>query len=199
MTVKGFDCIRLIRYGFSKLDWRIMMPANMMKSVIMRPGKQVNRPVVEPSWNRACGRMRLAIKRRSLCGTIVCLGLLSWAGCTREPEPIGTLADLFGARPPASVQVVNYKADILFLDPSFAWELAPIDDPFLQAMIAARKLMAPVQGEPAPSSGMTWNLRWWDQQALDRLSEVYYNDDSNGLRVWVDRQKDRMFIEFAGR
>ncbi len=130
--------------------------------------------------------------------TAACLGLITLSGCT-QPEPISTLEGLYGVRPPNSVKVIHYRADVGFIDPSFVWELAPIDEGFLQAMIQSKGLQPPAAGTPVPPSGYTWHLGWWNQKALDQLTEGYFSDQSGGLRVWVDRPNNRLFVEFAGR
>ena len=126
---------------------------------------------------------------------VLCLSMM---GCT-QVNPQSTFEELLKVRPPESVKITNFSADILFLDPSFAWELSPIDEALLKSLIEKNQLKTSSVGETIPASGTTWKLSWWDQKRLDSLPEAYFDDSSNGLRIWVDRTKNRLYIEFAGR
>jgi hypothetical protein len=117
------------------------------------------------------------------------------AGCGHSPRSV--LDDLYNAAPPSNVRVVHFESDAMGMDPSFAWELAPIDDAYLKKVIGAAGLKAPAPGVRPASTNHSWPA-WWNAKLIEALPECYF-DDANGLRrIWVDRKGNRLFIEFAG-
>ncbi len=125
--------------------------------------------------------------------------LVTCLGCngSDDPPPGEVMKSLFGVDIPANVKVVHYKADILFLDPSFAWELAPIDTTFLKAILA-NGFQKTVAGETLPCVSGNWPA-WWKSKEIEALPESYSEDSSNGRHIWVDRPNNRLFLEFSGR
>lgn len=120
---------------------------------------------------------------------------LGLAGCA--PGAGGVLRDLYGGAPPANVRVVHFQADTLGMDPSFAWELAPIDEGYLRKLVEGNGLIAPPEGESIPSSGYGWPA-WWDAGRIEALPERHHNDASGLRRIYVDRENDRIYVEFVG-
>ncbi|MEW4568730.1 hypothetical protein AB1L88_12765 [Tautonia sp. JC769] len=134
----------------------------------------------------------------SRAGRWAMLAVLACAGCgPSRGEAIGPLEGLFGAAPPATVRIVHYYGESRGMDPSFAWVLEPIDNAYLNRLIAARGLAAPPPGD-RPMSARYAFPSWWDHDRIEALPEVYF-DDSPGLsRIWVDRPNGRLYIEFVG-
>jgi hypothetical protein len=121
--------------------------------------------------------------------------LLVGAGCGESGEE--PLAGLYGEAPPAGVSTVRYYGESMGMDPSFAWVLEPIDNAYLKRLVASQGLKAPPAGV-RPSSARYAFPSWWDHDRIEALPEVYF-DDSQGLRrIWVDREDDRLYIEFVG-
>jgi len=83
------------------------------------------------------------------------------------------------------------------MDPSFAWVLSPIDDAYLKQMIKATGLKAPAAGQ-RPSSARYGFPRWWSHDRIEALPEVYFDDGQGLRRIWVDRENDRLYVEFVG-
>lgn len=132
-----------------------------------------------------------AVARLTMLSIIPLVG----AGCA--PAAGTVLNDLYKAPLPARVKVVHYRADTMGMDPSFAWELAPIDEAYLKKLITGGGLKAPPAGERPSSANYRWPA-WWNTQRVEALPECYF-DDSGGLRrVWVDRKNNRLFVEFVG-
>ncbi len=116
-------------------------------------------------------------------------------GC--GPSSGGTLEGLYGSAPPSRVKVIQFQADTLGMDPSFAWELAPIDEAYLKTLVKDNAMVAPPDGESIPSAGYDWP-DWWETERIEALPERYHNDASGLRRIWVDRENDRLYIEFVG-
>jgi hypothetical protein len=138
--------------------------------------------------------------------TCLCLG---FSGCgapsgttgISEDVPPGTaLRNHFKTSIPAGVTVKHYYCDA-FKDPQFLWVLAPVDQNFLNGLIAdARLRPAPVPNNLTPLQSPT-RASWWDEEEIGRISELYYRDpdpnDGSYYRVWVDREHDLVYIQFS--
>lgn len=129
--------------------------------------------------------------------TVIPIVGLLLAGCVRPPA--STLEGLYGAAPPANVRVVHYYGEAFGMDPTFAWVLSPVDDAYLKTLIGARGLKAPAAGTRPPDARYNFP-GWWDHDRIEALPEVYFNDAGEGglRRIWVDRKRGLMYIEFIG-
>ncbi len=125
-------------------------------------------------------------------GLLVLAGL---AGCADAGEP---LERHFGTTLPAGVRVVSFQGDA-FKDPQFLWEFAPADPAFVKALVANAKLV-PVPAGMDRGDPTIHHLGWWPTDRLPGMAEVYYRDpgptDGSYYRVWVDKERDRIFVLF---
>ena len=128
--------------------------------------------------------------------------ILEAAGCgppvppAREP-----LQGVFNNVPvPAGIKVVRYHATIGGMDPSFNWILEPVDQAYLNALIKANALATATPAKGPAEVSSPGQLGWWDETAIRKLPEAYYDDTGAGgmRRIWVDRGANRMYVEFSG-
>jgi hypothetical protein len=113
------------------------------------------------------------------------------------PSPGVVLQNEFKTSLPKGVRVVHYRADTLGMDPSFAWELAPIDEAFLTSLVTGGGLTRATPDNPAARTTYSWPA-WWADDRLHALPEIYHAEGSALKRVFVDRERNRLFIEFLG-
>jgi hypothetical protein len=97
---------------------------------------------------------------------------------------------------PKNVRVAHYYGDAFGMDPSFAWELSPIDDALLKRMLKNARLKPATRTERPGGHTFHWPA-WWNKERIERLPEVYYRDDGVLVRVWVDRRAKRLFVEYV--
>lgn len=116
-------------------------------------------------------------------------------GCARPATE--TLEGLYGEAPPADVKILHYYGEGIGLDPTFAWVLSPIDDAYLKRLIQNKSLKAPPAGDRPPPARYAFP-HWWDYDQIEALPEVYFNDGEGLRRIWVDRKRGRLYIEFIG-
>ena len=103
---------------------------------------------------------------------------------------------LYGIPIPPNVKVAHYYGETLGMDPSFAWQLEPLDNPFLKQVVQSQALTRAGKDD-RPGPVYKWP-RWWNDTYIQALPEVYYKEGSGLYRIWVDRAKERMFVEFIG-
>lgn len=129
--------------------------------------------------------------------SLVVILALAAATSACSPAPDVVIKNEFNATLPKTVRVVHYKADTLGMDPSFAWELAPIDEVFLKSLVTGGGLARATPDKPAAQTTYSWP-GWWDDERLHALPEVYHAENSALKRVFVDRENNRLYVEFLG-
>ena len=146
--------------------------------------------------------MRIA----GLVATWLCLGI---SGCGASPgangisqyvPPETTLRNHFRTSIPPGLTVKHYYCDS-YKDPQFLWVLRPVDQNFINALIANARLNPAPQPESLTRLGSPVRESWWDEQAISRIPELYYRDpdpnDGSYYRAWVDRVHDLIYIQFS--
>lgn len=103
---------------------------------------------------------------------------------------------LFGVAIPPNVKVARYYGDPMPMDPSFAWQLEPLDNTFLKQVVQNQALTK-AGANDRPVLFYKWP-KWWNDTYVQALPEVYYKEGPGLYRIWVDRAKERMFVEFIG-
>jgi hypothetical protein len=63
--------------------------------------------------------------------------------------------------------------------------------------VVASQALTKAGKDDRPGGVYQWP-RWWDPTYVEALPEVYYGESSGLKRVWVDRTKGRMYVEFIG-
>lgn len=102
----------------------------------------------------------------------------------------------FNVRLPASVRVYHYYGEAMGMDPSFAWELGPLDPKLIQRCAKHVGLQRSVKSRPTEHT-VNWGL-WWNKAAIQKLPEVYFHEGAPGLiRIWVDRAHKRTWVEWV--
>ena len=111
-------------------------------------------------------------------------------------EPGSVFEGLFRVAVPKGVKVRRFYDDGPGMDPSFAWELAPLDRAFVDKVVKAAKLK---RAPSAVESSSRW-LKPWPYATVNRVPEVYVREfQDGGLRhLWVDPKGNRIFAEFLG-
>lgn len=96
---------------------------------------------------------------------------------------------------PRKVRVVRYYGDTFGMDPSFAWELTPVDDALLKKLVKKAGLQRANSATRPDPDVYRWPA-WWNKQQIGALQEVYFQERHNLVRIWVDRASKRLFIEW---
>jgi hypothetical protein len=102
----------------------------------------------------------------------------------------------FNVQLPASVRVYHYYGEAGPMDPSFAWELGPLDPKVIQRCAKHVGLRRAVKSRPSEHT-YTWPS-WWNNAAIQKLPEVYFHEGAPGLiRIWVDGPHKRTWVEWV--
>lgn len=118
------------------------------------------------------------------------------ASGAREPlQPTEVFKSVFDVAIPSGVRVVHFCGDAIPMDPSFAWELAPIDENLLRAVIAKMGMKRATATERPPQTTYEWPS-WWKKSSIEAIPEAYFNATGKLYTVWVDRAANRMYVEF---
>lgn len=102
----------------------------------------------------------------------------------------------FGLPLPATVKVIHYYGEDMPMDPSFAWELGPFTDTFLTRLVKKADLKRSPKGARPSAHTYRWPA-WWKKARIEALPEVYYKDEGGLRRVWVDRPRKRLYVEWV--
>lgn len=117
----------------------------------------------------------------------------------RRPTPMPArpaFAAHFDVELPASVRVYRYYGEAGPMDPSFAWELGPLDPKLIERCAKRVGLQRAVKSRPAEHT-LTWGP-WWNKAGIQKLPEVYFHEGAPGLiRIWVDRPHKRTWVEWV--
>lgn len=123
----------------------------------------------------------------------------SRTGVPPTPAPMPArpaFAAHFNVQLPASVRVYHYYGEAGPMDPSFAWELGPLDPKLIQRCAKHVGLLRTVKSRPSEHT-YTWGS-WWNKTAIQKLPEVYFHEGAPGLiRIWVDRPHKRTWVEWV--
>ncbi len=121
--------------------------------------------------------------------------VLFLAGCRGSTE---ALSDHLKTKLPAGARVVNFAGEG-YKDPWYIWEIAPADPGFVQALVANSKL-APAPPGMDCSDPTLRTQSWWPGAGLSKMTEMYFRDpdakEGSIYRVWVDKERNRIFILF---
>lgn len=146
------------------------------------------------------------MKIAGLVATCLCLGISGCGapsgtnGISEYVPPETTLRNHFKTSIPTGLTVKHYYCDT-FKDPQFLWVLTPLDQNFINALIANAGLKPAPQPESLSHPGGSGMASWWDDQAIQRIPPLYYRDpdpnDGSYYRVWVDREHNLVYIQFS--
>ncbi|MDG3007010.1 hypothetical protein [Paludisphaera mucosa] len=135
--------------------------------------------------------------RVSIAAAILALLALGVSGCYTPPGE--SLERTYKTPLPKGVTVLHYYSDS-YKDPQFLWVLSPAEKPFLDALIANAGLKPAAKGVEFGRIAAPGPFSWWDQEAIEKLPELYYRDpdpnDGSYYRIWVDRKANRLYILF---
>ena len=139
---------------------------------------------------------RLPRTARRLATTTLAIALLGSASCAPTADEL--LRDVFDVQRPAHVRVEHYQASVLHPDGWEVWVLAPVDDALLRQMVDNAGL-ARAANTTADGGLVSGWPAWWQPAHLESLRELYVRDeDSRHIRVWVDRRRDRLYLQSFG-
>jgi hypothetical protein len=134
----------------------------------------------------------MSLTNRIVAMAWLCLALVGCGGST------DALSRHFHTSLPPSAQIVNFTGEA-FKDPWFVWEIAPVDGVFVQTLVANAGLQ-PAPADMDRGDPTLRNLPWWPTQQLPAMNEMYFRDpgptDGSIYRVWVDQERQRVFILF---
>jgi hypothetical protein len=131
---------------------------------------------------------------------LVAVGLvLAASGCNYVP-PGTTLQRHYKTSIPAGVKVERYYCDA-YKDPQFLWVMTPVNPGFVAALVANARLKPAAAGDGLGHPGGGSLASWWDDETIQKIPELYYRDpdanDGSYYRVWVDRERNRIYILFS--
>ncbi len=146
----------------------------------------------------------MRLSRINLGGVIIALALFAGGSAAAQqkmpewkpPTAAETFEMHFDCKVPTKVHIAHYYGESAGMDPSFAWDLSPIDSKFLALLISKAKLKPSTSSNRPALAEYRWPS-WWNRKQIDALPEVYFSDASSGLvRVHVSRRSQHVYIEF---
>ena len=119
-------------------------------------------------------------------------------GCGADPSD--ALRVRFKTSIPNDVRVDHFYQEPF--DASRAiWDLSPVRQEFLDALIAGGSLQRAEEGKAIARPRTAGFPEWWPEEHVRSLSEMYYRNpgvgDENILQVWVDREADKIYVLFV--